>query len=66
MLLLLISCDLSAIHLRHFRLTCTIVYALQRVFVMPNMDDIPIPLMCAHLQPDTEDDNDARANYLQI
>ena len=33
------------------------VCVLQRVFVMPNMDDIPISLMCAHLQPDA-DDND--------
>jgi hypothetical protein len=26
----------------------------QRVFVMPNMDDIPIPLMCAHLHDPDE------------
>ena len=30
-------------------------FVLQRVFVMPNMDDIPVPLLCAHLPPDADD-----------
>jgi len=38
-----------------------VVGVVQRVFVMPNMDDIPIPLMCAHLQQDTDDDDDPHA-----
>jgi len=34
-----------------------LVCIVQRVFVMPNMDDIPIPLMCAHLQQDDDPDD---------
>ena len=34
------------------------VYVAQRVFVMPNMDDLPISLMCAHIQPDSEGDHE--------
>ena len=47
---LAIEFQVEALVSRHFKWLLTrILFLFQRVFVMPNMDDVKIPLMLDHL-----------------
>ena len=46
----LVTVSLNALYrLVHLKILISFCSVIQRVFVMPNMDDIPISLMCEHL-----------------
>jgi len=48
----LVTVSLNALYRlvhHHLKILISFCSVIQRVFVMPNMDDIPISLMCEHL-----------------